>query len=427
MSDRDPLEQLARFGTGGAASPLPPAEVRRLGDRRRARRTAVSAVAGVVAVVAVAIPLGLYAAHDDSARPLPPAGSPTATSTSPAPARHMTIPEGFPLDHGLVPASPADHLLGDVTGPTRTDLGILPIDVCGPVTWSPQPGDRLDLTFRNASIEESRALALYADAATAARQVARFRDAVTRCPATAAATVTLRATALEADHVTAWTRSTPAGRFDSAVVVAVGRAVLLVTSGGPAEGAHITADAGYRKQAETEVDGAAAWLAPHMCTFAGHECSVPKASATRGNPTPTGPVFGPRGVDALVLGMSAAEVRATGAATTAARPAGNGWKHGCLGLEYAFDQDGRSHGVDGRVSPTQGLEQLIATADMRTPGGVHVGSTRAEVEAGFGHLVGAGDEMTAPAGDGSWSYVIVLDHDRVVELRLELPRQDCSS
>lgn len=156
MSDRDPLQQLADFGTGGPVNPLPAAEVRRLGDRRRARRTAVAAVAGVTAVLAVAVPAGLYAARDDGSQPPDVVETPTVTS----------IPEGFPLDRNAYEFGPD----GTREGPSA-EVEVeraLPCDA--EPLGSASELDRLAFVNGGGEFTDSRELLLFDDE-TAAREV----------------------------------------------------------------------------------------------------------------------------------------------------------------------------------------------------------------------------------------------------------------
>lgn len=100
---RDPIQRLESFGTGGlSVTPLDAAQVRRLGDQRRTRRTAtIGVAASVIAVVGLVVPVTLVVAGDDEP-PRPPATqtpSPTPTPTPSAPPLGLgDIPEDFPLD-----------------------------------------------------------------------------------------------------------------------------------------------------------------------------------------------------------------------------------------------------------------------------------------------------------------------------------------
>lgn len=97
-----PIRDLETFGTGGVhVNPLPPDQVRRLGDKRRTRRRAtITIVASVFAVAGAIIPTTL-AMTGDGGTPAPPLTTPTP---SPTPTRSVLglgpIPVDFPLDSG---------------------------------------------------------------------------------------------------------------------------------------------------------------------------------------------------------------------------------------------------------------------------------------------------------------------------------------
>jgi hypothetical protein len=260
MSDRDPLQQLATLGTGGPVTPLPPAEVRRLGDRRRARRTAVAAVGGVVAVLAVVVPAGLYAARDGGGRPLPPSTSETARATS--------IPDDFPLDHGFA------TLKGQVEGPVRGDLGITPVDLCGETGWQPRPADRLGTWLSSDAASQWRELVLFDNARVAADAVGRFREQLSGCGTetftdrdgtSSDVRIDARTSPVAGDTV-AWHRSGKDGISDSTTIVRVGDAVLLVSAADATPGDNASTDP------DASVDAATSWLAGHMCTLPGADC-----------------------------------------------------------------------------------------------------------------------------------------------------------
>ncbi|MFL6109174.1 MAG: hypothetical protein ACJ72D_10240 [Marmoricola sp.] len=104
MSDHqnDPLADLRGLTSGRiAVSPLPPADVRRLGERRRHRRR--GALAGVVAatVVAVGIPVAVLSDHGNGSSAPPVAGTPTPSPT--AGPKVITYPGS-----GVFVATPAD-------------------------------------------------------------------------------------------------------------------------------------------------------------------------------------------------------------------------------------------------------------------------------------------------------------------------------
>jgi hypothetical protein len=83
MSEQhDPIRDLESFGTGGVTmTPIPPSEVRRLGNRRRARRHATYAAAAAVVVAVTAVPLGLSLGGGEDDRGPSITGTPSATPT----------------------------------------------------------------------------------------------------------------------------------------------------------------------------------------------------------------------------------------------------------------------------------------------------------------------------------------------------------
>lgn len=77
----DPIRDLENFGTGGhTMTPLAPTDVRRLGDRRRARRRSAGVAAAALAVVAVVVPFAVNARSGDG-----PDGGPILTDPTPTP------------------------------------------------------------------------------------------------------------------------------------------------------------------------------------------------------------------------------------------------------------------------------------------------------------------------------------------------------
>lgn len=262
MSDRDPLQQLTDF-TSGPVSPLPASEVRRLGDRRRARRTAVSAVAGATAVLAVAVPAGLYATRGGDAAPLPPSGVVT------------TIPDDFPLDRGFTGRP------GTVEGPTDGDLGITPVELCGEVGWASAPEDRLDTWLSGPEVSESRELVLFGSETSAASAVEQFREQIAGCTqetatdrggSTTEVYTSVRPAPVTGDS-TGWQRNDKDSAFQVGSVTRVGNAVLLVTtSAAVPEG---------RQQFTALHDAAAVDLTARMCVFTTDGC---RPTSTSGIP-----------------------------------------------------------------------------------------------------------------------------------------------
>ena len=89
MSD-DPIKDLEDFNQQGLnVNPLPPSEVRRLGDRMRRRNAAFAAVGAAAAIAVIVTPLAVFAGGRDHAEPpvtnqsVSPSVSPSESPSSP--------------------------------------------------------------------------------------------------------------------------------------------------------------------------------------------------------------------------------------------------------------------------------------------------------------------------------------------------------
>lgn len=268
MPDRDPLQQLASFGTGGPVDPLPAAEVRRLGDRRRARRTAVASVTGVAAVLAVVVPATLYAARDGSGRPVPP-----STSTSAGPT---TIPADFPLDREAYDFGEQGQRTGPAAGVTVEQP--LP---CGRDPLASRPvTDRLGFANEGDEFRDHRQLLLYADEGAASAVMAAAAAAVEGCATDPGAGGTLTWTTLPAD--TGYATATYRQGVQEAMggrtfqLTRVGRAVLQVAWIG---------EGGGDVAGQSKVTAS---IAPAMCGWSTSGCDASSPTATPStDPGPT--------------------------------------------------------------------------------------------------------------------------------------------
>lgn len=143
-------------------------------------------------------------------------------------------------------------------------------------------------------------------------------------------------------------------------------------------------------------------------------------------PVPSLLVLGPEGVGSLRLGMSHAEVAATGADVVFGSRH-DGWASGCGIVLYDERSWGRTPGdtLHGAVSPRQGLEQLNATRRMVTPEGIRIGSSLSEVRTAYDRPgLEAGVSLTIPASPET---VYRLQLRRTVSaISLERRHQDCS-
>lgn len=112
----DPTRDLENFGTGGiVTTPLPPSEVRRLGNRRRTRRRTTAAAASFAVLAAVAVPFALVN-HGSGSNGQAPHIATTPTST-PTPTQKIPPAVISYPDPGIEITSPqqSDKLVGTST------------------------------------------------------------------------------------------------------------------------------------------------------------------------------------------------------------------------------------------------------------------------------------------------------------------------
>jgi hypothetical protein len=241
--------------------PLPAAEVRRRGDRRRIRQQAAIGVAGLAAVAAVAVPMAL--AHGSADRSAPPVATSPETS---APAVSM-VPASFPLTAGM----PHEHSLE--TLPLTTDEET----ACGTVVWGatrPIPTvDGATVSYHDASEGgETRSIALYALPERAASALRTIESTLASCGSVddGSGKVTQLSAATAADPTDVWVirwtdekgQYTGEGMISRATVV--GNALLLDSATFMSAGD----DAIVQQEAARLADRSTAVVAS-MCVFAG--------------------------------------------------------------------------------------------------------------------------------------------------------------
>lgn len=191
---RDPLDELKNLSTRGLAPKLPPAEVRRRGDRMRRRRTALQAV-GAAAAVAVIASGGAFVTGSLTTTE-PPVGPATSTSpsasASAAPAVQSEIPEDFPIAEGIAPTEGLEDVLpeevasSDLGRDDAIDQGWYGLPCSGADKEATFPGDDRRTAARRVWIEgdfwaKSRQLVVYEDYAAAERAVSALEKAAEAC------------------------------------------------------------------------------------------------------------------------------------------------------------------------------------------------------------------------------------------------------
>jgi hypothetical protein len=332
----DPIRQLERFTTDDLVSaPLDPAQVRRLGDRRRTRRHVGLVAASVLAVLVAATPVA-FLAHRDGGDDAPAPAVTTSASPSPAPTTPTVIT--YP-GIGLRVTNAADaHKLTDTTAAFRAFI---------------------------------------------AGQAVRAATEGESCP--------------DAAHGVAVQKYSSAGYAIGSVNSCGGYVALWVDHDGHWQEGYGTQDT---------------WDCATLRYF-----GVPRSFAT-GCADEASDDFGPKTVAGLRLGMTVDQLNATDAWVDPA-PAS-----GCAGLLLPHQQEVADQ-TDGYVSPTDGLVAIFARPGMKTPQGIGLGSTLAELRAAYSDATRANGYWVVPV-DGQTEYEFGIEQSGIVgELLLTRTTQDC--
>lgn len=312
----DPIDDLRRLHQDGVTvHPLPPSEVRRRGDRLRRRPAGLTALAAAAAVAIIATSGVVLAGGTDRSAPDPAPPAPTQSRTQetdgeptpapdPPPARTTTIPDNFPIDLNL--ESPE----GDpVSGPAPDAEGINPIEVCGQEGFFEGWVERIATRATGPEFLDGRELLTFPDEVAAGSEVTAFRDAVVGCspqrdPAAGPEEPTRVWTLhdLEAGEDSFAASLTLEEFLGSSVlhVVRVGNAVLVAQTDGEGElTSTVPLILAEREPLIREI-------AREMCVFVEGDCG----------PVGETKMLGPHGIGKLQLGMTAAEIDATGEAAS---------------------------------------------------------------------------------------------------------------
>lgn len=166
----------------------------------------------------------------------------------------------------------------------------------------------------------------------------------------------------------------------------------------------------------------------------GHSSSVPvpaPSSSPPSNPTVSANdhVLGPNGLGKLKLGMTHDEAAASGALTQFAPDPGSG----CVLLHLAGRPVDPSRG-DGYFSHALGIAAIFAPPGVKTPEGIGVGSTIAQVEHAYptirydvGSRQDGGPRVQVPGNPAAFYEFPVGTDDRVDQISIALYQQDCFS
>ncbi len=177
---RDPIDALENFDPGGPMDPLPPAEVRRLGDRHRRRRTTGIALAAAAAVAVVATG-GAVVGGDRDPRSVDPAGpAPSRAPTSAAPSDVATSP----LDDIDLTVDMPENESGEPVAQVRGGVGLSAVSFCeiGQPFADDGRSDAVSAAASGPEYSETREIVVYPDVEGAARVLDALTDSAMDCP-----------------------------------------------------------------------------------------------------------------------------------------------------------------------------------------------------------------------------------------------------
>jgi hypothetical protein len=162
---------------------------------------------------------------------------------------------------------------------------------------------------------------------------------------------------------------------------------------------------------------------PGATASASITASATPTGAATGSPTATEPVLGPDGFGTLKLGMTRAQAEATGVADPfKSRPEGGT----CRWYSHLRGASGDNGTVI--ISETLGVAAIVGYPGVRTPEGISIGSSLAEIGKAFPAWkmnadLGRG-YATAP-GNPKAVYRIEINDGRADSLTLQLVNQNC--
>lgn len=135
------------------------------------------------------------------------------------------------------------------------------------------------------------------------------------------------------------------------------------------------------------------------------------------------PTLGPYGYGNLKLGMSATKAKATG--RIARKPVGDSAK--CTGWDLK-ENPYPNYRVGMYISKKYGLAMIVAPTGLKTPQGIGIGSTRAQLKAAYPDLRrGPGGYPTAGVpGNKKARYLFYVSlKNKVAGMSLVLAKHDC--
>ncbi|GGV35538.1 hypothetical protein GCM10010182_69400 [Actinomadura cremea] len=157
----------------------------------------------------------------------------------------------------------------------------------------------------------------------------------------------------------------------------------------------------------------------------GPDVSAPATASTGapGSAAPSGPTYlGPDGYGALKLGMTRAEAEATGVITVTGEPPGGPT---CGSFELKEFPSG-ANAAGGNFSAGLGIASIFAAEGMRTPEGIEIGSSEADLAKAYPDLQqGPNLSFVTVPGNPKAVYSFLVVDGRVEAFGLDLANQTC--
>jgi hypothetical protein len=199
-----------------------------------------------------------------------------------------------------------------------------------------------------------------------------------------------------------------------------------IVTAGTAAGALLLAGCGGGGGGDAKGGGTAAVSAPAIGAT-----STPKLGGGGGGGRPPVPrrtaapnrtaTLGPLGYGTLRLGMTAQQLRGSGLLVGKVRAGANG----CSGYDLRTRRTPKGS-VGVYYSARYGIVSIFAVGGMRTPQGIGVGSTLAQVKHAYPKLANGVNGASAPVpGNPKAVYSLLLAGGRVTSLALDLAGQNC--